>query len=303
LKIMYRVDGSSDLTEETLDHLAGYRGSRPVRIGNGAADQLQLDIYGEALDSIYFADQRGVGTPHRGWTELAGMLDWLAEHWDQPDEGVWETRGGPQDFVYSRINSWAAFDRAVRYATERGRPSSLERWIIERDNIYNQVMTKGWNEKRGAFVQHYGTDVLDASVLRMAQVGMVLPTDPMWLSTLNAMNEELVSDSLVYRYNPEASPDGLRGAEGTFSLCTFWYVQALAQAGRLSDARLVFEKMLTYANHLGLYAEEIGLTGEQLGNFPQAFTHLSLINAALTLDGALDRAGGTGPLRSFIFDT
>jgi GH15 family glucan-1,4-alpha-glucosidase len=303
LKIMYRVDGSSDLTEQSLDHLSGYRGSRPVRIGNGAADQLQLDIYGEALDSIYFADQHGVGTPHRGWTELSGMLDWLAEHWDQPDAGVWETRGGPQDFVYSRINSWAAFDRAIRYAIERGRPSSLQRWIIERDNIYTQVMTNGWNEKVGAFVQHYGTDVLDASVLRMAQVGMVLPTDPMWLSTLRAMDKELVSDSLVYRYNPEASPDGLRGSEGTFSLCTFWYVHALAQAGRLSDARLVFEKMLTYANHLGLFAEEIGLTGEQLGNFPQAFTHLSLINAALALDDALDRAGGNGPLRSFIFDT
>ena len=289
LKIMYRIDGSSDLVEETMDHWAGYRRSRPVRIGNGAADQLQLDIYGEALDSIYFADQHGVGTPHRGWTELAGVLDWLAEHWDQPDEGIWETRGGQQDFVYGRINSWAAFDRGVRYAVERGRPSSLQRWIIERDNVYAQVMTRGWNDKRGAFVQHYGTDVLDASVLRMAHTGMILPTDPMWLSTLKAMDTELVSDSLVYRYNPEASPDGLRGSEGTFSLCTFWYVQALAQAGRLGEARLTFEKMLTYGNHLGLFAEEIGLTGEQLGNFPQAFTHLSLINAALTLDDALDR--------------
>jgi GH15 family glucan-1,4-alpha-glucosidase len=292
LKIMYRVDGSSDLDEQVLDHLAGYRGSRPVRIGNGAADQLQLDIYGEALDAIYFAGQHGVGTPHRGWTELAGVLDWLAEHWDQPDEGVWETRGGQQDFTYGRINSWAAFDRGVRYATEHGRPAATQRWIAERDSIYAQVMSKGWNAGRGAFVQHYGTDVLDASVLRMAQVGMVLPADPMWLSTLKAMDAELVSDSLVYRYNPEASPDGLRGAEGTFSLCTFWYVQALAQAGRLADARLTFEKMLTYANHLGLYAEEIGLTGEQLGNFPQAFTHLALINAALTLNDALDRASG-----------
>jgi GH15 family glucan-1,4-alpha-glucosidase len=293
LKIMYRVDGSSDLAEETLDHWAGYRGSRPVRIGNGAADQLQLDIYGEALDSIYFADQHGVGTSHRGWIELSSVLDWLAEHWDQPDEGVWETRGGRQDFVYGRVNCWTAFDRGVRYAVERGRPSALQRWIIERDNIYSQVMSKGWNAKRGAFVQHYGTDVLDASVLRMAQAGMVLPTDPMWLSTLKAMDDELVSDSLVYRYNPEASPDGLRGSEGTFSLCTFWYVQALAQAGRLGEARLTFEKMLTYANHLGLFAEEIGLTGEQLGNFPQAFTHLALINAALTLNDALDQAERT----------
>jgi GH15 family glucan-1,4-alpha-glucosidase len=183
----------------------------------------------------------------------------------------------------------------VRYAIERGRPGATQRWIAARDTIYAQVMTKGWNAGRGAFVQHYGTDVLDASVLRMAQVGMILPTDPMWLSTLKAMDTELVSDSLVYRYNPEASPDGLHGSEGTFSLCTFWYVQALAQAGRLSEARLTFEKMLTYANHLGLYAEEIGLTGEQLGNFPQAFTHLALINAALTLNDALDRASGTRP--------
>src|ERR1700761_7282302 len=220
------------------------------------------------------------------------MLDWLAEHWDQRDAGVWETRGGPQDFVYSRINSWAAFDRAIRYATERGRPSSLDRWTIERDNIYNQVMSKGWNAQRGAFVQHYGTDVLDASVLRMAQVGMVLPTDPMWLSTLRAMDKELISDSLVYRYNPEASPDGLRGSEGTFSMCTFWYVDALSRAGRLDEARLTFEKMLTYGNHLGLYSEEIGPTGEQLGNFPQAFSHLALISAAINLDYQLDHGVG-----------
>jgi GH15 family glucan-1,4-alpha-glucosidase len=286
---MYRVDGSSDLEEQSLDHLAGYLDSRPVRIGNGAADQLQLDIYGEAFDSIYYASQRGVGVSHRTWTELTTVLDWLTEHWDRPDEGVWETRGGQQDFVYGRLNSWTAFDRGIRLATERGLPAHLAQWTIERDQIYRQIMERGWNEKRGAFVQHYSTDVLDASVLRMAQVGLILPNDPMWTSTLSAMEQELVSDSLVYRYNPEASPDGLRGSEGTFSLCTFWYVEALAKAGRLEDARLTFEKMLTYANHLGLYAEEIGLSGEQLGNFPQAFTHLSLINAAVALNAALDR--------------
>jgi GH15 family glucan-1,4-alpha-glucosidase len=211
LKIMYRIDGSSDLGEQELDHLAGYRDSRPVRIGNGASDQLQLDIYGEALDSVYFADQQGVGIGHRAWTELVSVLDWLAEHWDQPDEGVWETRGGQQDFVYGRINSWTAFDRGIRFAREHGRPGSVERWAIERDNVYAEVMAKGWNVDRGAFVQHYATDVLDASVLRMAQVGMITPSDPMWQSTLRAMDQELVSDSLVYRYNPEASPDGLRG--------------------------------------------------------------------------------------------
>ncbi len=288
LKIMYRVDGSSDLEEVVLEHLAGYLDSRPVRIGNGASDQLQLDIYGEALDCIYFADQRGVAISHRSWTELADLLDWLADHWDQPDEGVWETRGGRQSFTYGRINCWTAFDRGIRLATARGLPGSLDRWIIERDNIYKQVMSKAWNTQRQAFVQHYGTDVLDASVLRMATVGMIVPNDPMWTATLAAMEQELVSDSLVYRYNPQASPDGLRGSEGTFSLCTFWYVEALAKAGRLDEARLTFDKMLTYANHLGLFAEEIGLTGEQLGNFPQAFTHLALINAALALNDAID---------------
>ncbi len=289
LKIMYRVDGSSDLDEEVLTHLAGYRGSRPVRIGNGAADQLQLDIYGEALDSVHFANSRGVGIGHRSWSDFADVLDWLADNWDQPDEGVWETRGGRQNFVYGRVNSWTALDRGIRFALQHGRPGSIERWMTERDKIYRQVMHRGWNAKRGAFVQHYATEVLDASVLRMSQVGLIEPSDPMWSSTLQAMDQELVSDSLVYRYNPEASPDGLRGSEGTFSLCTFWYVEALAKAGRLDTARLTFEKMLTYANHLGLYAEEIGLSGEQLGNFPQAFTHLALINAALALNDALER--------------
>ena len=291
LKIMYRVDGSSDLGEETLEHFDGYRGSRPVRVGNGAADQLQLDIYGEAMESIHFADRHGVGISHHAWTRLAGIHDWLCEHWDQPDEGIWETRGGREDFVYGRVNSWTAFDRAIRLAHERGRPGDVTRWRAERDRIYLQVMKDGWNDGRRAFVQHYGGEVLDASLLRMVQVGFIDPADPMWLSTLDAMEQELVSDSLVYRYNPGASPDGLRGSEGTFSLCTFWYVEALARSGRLEQARIVFEKMLTYANHLGLYAEEIGLSGEQLGNFPQAFTHLALINAAINLNEHLDRDG------------
>jgi GH15 family glucan-1,4-alpha-glucosidase len=288
LKIMYRVDGSSDLTEQILEHFEGYRGSAPVRIGNGAADQLQLDIYGEALDSIHFADLRGVELSHAAWTRLVDMLGWLCEHWDAPDEGIWETRGGKENFVYGRVNSWTAFDRAIRLCARRSRPGDPDRWRTERDRIYQQIMDRGWNPKRNAFVQHYNTDVLDAALLRMVQVGLVAPDDPMWLSTLDAMDTELVSDSLVYRYNPQASPDGLHGSEGTFSLCTFWYVDALARSGRLDQARLVFEKMFTYANHLGLYSEEIGLTGEQLGNFPQAFTHLALINAAIDLNRQLD---------------
>jgi GH15 family glucan-1,4-alpha-glucosidase len=288
LKIMYRVDGSSDLTEETLDHFEGWRGSWPVRIGNGAADQLQLDIYGEALDAMSHADAHGLQIAHRGWTALASAIEWVCEHWDQPDEGIWETRGGRQDFTYGRFQCWVALDRGIRLAEGLGRPADIPRWRSERDRIYQQVMAKGWHPGRRAFIQHYGSDVLDSSLLLMPLMGFVSPFDPMWLDTLRAMDTELVSDSLVYRYDPGASPDGLRGDEGTFSLCTFWYVDALARSGRLADAELTFQKMHTYANHLGLYSEEIGLTGEQLGNFPQAFSHLSLINAAINLDYQLD---------------
>ncbi|MEW1955377.1 glycoside hydrolase family 15 protein [Terrabacter sp. NPDC080008] len=289
LKIMYRIDGSSDLTEEVLEHWEGYRGSSPVRIGNGAADQLQLDIYGEALDSIYFMDQRGLTAGHEGWLRLREVLDWVVDNWDQPEEGIWETRGGRQDFTYGRLMNWVALDRGIRLAAGHGRPAPVDRWRSARDAIYDQVMERGWNAERGAFVQHYATDVLDSALLRMSTVGFITPNDPMWASTLQAMDGELVTDSLVYRYNPEASPDGLRGSEGTFSLCTFAYVESLARAGQLSKARVTFEKMLTYANHLGLFSEEIALTGEQVGNFPQAFTHLALIDAAITLDAQLDR--------------
>ncbi len=306
LQIMYRVDGSSDLTEETLDHFEGWRGSRPVRIGNGASGQLQLDIYGEALDAMAKIDSRGLHPAHRGWQALSQMIDWLCDHWDQPEEGIWETRGGRKNFTYGRMQSWVALDRGIRLAEGLGRPADVTRWRRERDAVYEQVMAKGWHEGRRAFVQHYDTDVLDSSLLLMPLMGFVSPFDPMWLSTLDAMNAELVSDSLVYRYNPGASPDGLSGSEGTFSLCTFWYVDALARSGKLVEAELVFQKMHTYANHLGLYSEEIGVTGEQLGNFPQAFSHLSLINAAINLDYQLDhgagnvdpvlaRAGGAGP--------
>jgi GH15 family glucan-1,4-alpha-glucosidase len=292
LRLMYRVDGSSDLDEQILDHFEGYRGSAPVRIGNGAADQLQLDIYGEAMDSIRFLDRSVVPLGDRGWNDITAMMDWLCEHWDEPDEGIWETRGGRKPFTYSRLMEWIAFDRAIRMAIDHGRPADLERWRKARDEIYRWIMKKGWNDSMKAFVQHEGSDVLDASLLLMPLVGFISPVDEKWISTLDAMDKILVSDSLVYRYDPKASPDGLRGSEGTFSLCTFFYVDALARSGRLEEARLVFEKMFTYANHVGLFAEEIGLTGEQLGNFPQAFTHLALINAAINLDYQLDHGAG-----------
>lgn len=288
LKIMYRVDGASDLDEWTLDHFEGWRNSRPVRVGNGAWDQLQLDVYGEALDSVYLGSAGDVSVPYEGWQRIRGIVDWLCDHWDGVDEGVWETRGGRQPFTYGRLMSWVAFDRATRMSREHALPADLARWTEQRDAIYEQIMTRGWNEERAAFVQHYNTSVLDASLLYMLLVQFISPHDPRWMSTLRAMDDELVTDSLVYRYDPSASPDGLRGSEGTFSICTFWYVEALARSGRLDDAHLTFEKMLTYSNHAGLYAEEIGPSGEQLGNFPQAFSHLALINAALALDAELE---------------
>jgi len=292
LKVMYRVDGSSDLKEETLKHFEGWRGAKPVRIGNGAADQLQLDIYGEALDAALLGDQHGMQIAHRGWLAVADVIDWVSEHWDQPEDGIWETRGGRKDFTYGRLQCWIALDRAIRLAERHGKPANVSQWVIERDRIYNQIIDRGWNPKVKAFTQHYDTDVLDSSLLMMPLQGFMAPQDPLWLSTLNAMDETLVSDSLVYRYNPSMTPDGLRGSEGTFSLCTFWYVDALARAGRLEEAALCFEKMQTYANHLGLYSEEIGQTGEQLGNFPQAFSHLALIGAAINLDYQLDHGAG-----------
>jgi GH15 family glucan-1,4-alpha-glucosidase len=287
LQIMYGIDGRKELTEFDHPTWSGYRNSHPVRIGNAAADQRQLDIYGEMIDSIYLYNKYGSPIHYDTWENVRRIVDWLCENWDNVDEGIWETRGGQKEFTYSRLMSWVAIERAVRMNRSRGLPGDIVAWLGERDRIYNQIMTKGWSDERQAFVQHYGSDVLDASILLMPLVLFIAPTDPRWLSTIDAITDELVSDSLVYRYNTEASPDGLRGDEGTFSMCSFWYVEALTRAGRLEEARLAFEKMLTYANHLGLYSEEIGPTGEQLGNFPQAFTHLALISAGFNLDRAL----------------
>ncbi|MFD6904040.1 glycoside hydrolase family 15 protein [Streptomyces sp. NPDC060077] len=287
LQIMYGIDGRTDLTEHVLGHLEGHRGSAPVRAGNAAADQLQLDIYGALIDSIYLYDKWAEPVSSEQWDHVTALVDWVCAHWDQPDEGIWETRGGRKNFLYSRLMCWVAIERAIRMAHQRGLPADLPRWRSSRDTIYRRIMSQGWSASRQAFMQHEGGDVLDAAVLMMPMAKFIAPSDPKWLSTLASLTEELVSDSLVYRYDPLASPDGLHGDEGTFSICSFWYVEALTRAGRLDEAALAFEKMLTYANHLGLYAEQIGRTGEQRGNFPQAFTHLSLISAAFTLDRAL----------------
>ena len=294
LQLMYGIDGRSDLTEETLDHLEGYRGSRPVRIGNGAYDQLQLDIYGELMDAVYLYNKYGDPIWYELWIRLRGMIDWVCDNWQRKDEGIWEVRSGRQHSVYSKLMCWVAVDRALRLADKRSFPADRGRWLKVRDEIYEEIMEKGWNPERKAFVQAYGSDTLDASSLIMPLVFFVAPKGPRMLSTLDAINRPpkdggLVSNGLVFRYDVEKSADGLMGEEGTFNLCTFWLVEALTRAGRLEEARLIFEQMLGYANHLGLYAEEIGPSGEALGNFPQAFTHLTLISAAFNLDRALGK--------------
>jgi GH15 family glucan-1,4-alpha-glucosidase len=287
LQVMYDIHGGAELNEEILDHLEGYRGSRPVRIGNLAAKQLQIDIYGELIDSVHLYNRGRSTVFHDTWEHLVRVVDWLCEHWDQADEGIWEVRSGRQKFTHSRLMSWVGLERALRIALERALPADLLRWQRTRDDIYRQIMAQGWNDQTASFTQHYDTEIVDAGLLLMPMVGFLAPTDPRWLSTLDRITGELVSDGLVYRYNSSRSPDGLEGEEGTFSICTFWYVEALARAGRLDEARLAFEKMFTYANHVGLYSEQIGLTGELLGNFPQAFTHIGLISAGAQLDRQL----------------
>ncbi len=288
LQIMYGLRGEHELPELELDHLEGYKGSSPVRIGNEASTQLQLDIYGELLDAVYLSNKYGEKISFEFWQHLRGLLDYVTNNWHRKDEGIWEVRGGRQHMVYSKLMCWVALDRGIRLANERSFPGPHSAWIEARDAIYEEIMTKGWNETKRSFVQHYDTDTLDASNLIMPLVFFISPTDPRMISTLDATIETLVSDSLVNRYEtgPE-SFDGLGGDEGSFNMCTFWLVEALTRSGRTEEARLIFEKMLSYANHLGLYAEEVGRSGEALGNFPQAFTHMGLISAAFNLDRAL----------------
>jgi len=288
LQIMYGIDGRHELTEEILDHLDGYRGSRPVRVGNGAAHQLQLDIYGEVIDSVYLYDKYAAPVSYDLWTSLRRMIDWVADNWERADEGIWEVRGGPQQFLYSKIQCWVALDRTLRLSQKRSLPLDFTRLAGIRDRIYETIMEKGWDAGRRTFVQHFGTDALDAANLIMPLVFFISPTDPRFLGTLERTMEELVADSLVHRYEiGRGAGDGLTGKEGTFNMCTFWLVEALTRAGRVEEARFIFEKMLTYANHLGLYGEELGPCGETLGNFPQAFTHMGLISAAFNLDRRL----------------
>jgi GH15 family glucan-1,4-alpha-glucosidase len=295
LQIMYAIDGRRVLQEETLDHLEGYMGSRPVRIGNAAYTHLQLDIYGELMDSVYLYDKYGSPIAYDEWMNISRLIDWVCDHWREPDESIWEVRNGRQEFLFSRVMCWVALDRAVRLASRRSFPAPLTKWQDARDTIYRDIYQRYWNPDRRGFVQHPGASTFDASALLMPLVRFVSPTDPRWIDTLRGIEQELVSDSLVYRYRlGDGFSDGLTGQEGTFSMCSFWYVECLSRMGDLQKARFFFEKMLGYANHVGLYGEELGPRAQHLGNFPQAFTHVALISAAYDLDRRLSAAGHAG---------
>jgi GH15 family glucan-1,4-alpha-glucosidase len=291
LQVMYRLDGRHDLEETSLAHFEGYKKSRPVRIGNGAFDQVQLDIYGELMDSVYIYNKFGELISYDFWGHLLQLVEWVCANWQRPDEGIWEVRGGPYEFLYSRVMCWVAIDRGLRLAEKRSFPAPRLKWQQVRDEIYCNIYEQFWDRELKSFVQYKGSKALDASALLMPLVKFIGPTDPRWQSTLAAINQHLVEDSLVYRYNVmEGAATGFPGREGTFTACSFWNVECLTRAGDLKLARFYFEKTLSYANHLGLYSEEIGLNGELLGNFPQAFTHLGLISAAYLLDRKLDEA-------------
>ena len=289
LQIMYGIDGRHDLTEECLDHFSGYADSRPVRIGNAAYNQLQLDIYGELLDSVYLYDRWGTPISHGLWQCIVPLVDWASTHWQERDAGIWETRHGLQHFLYSRLMCWVALDRGIRIARARSFPAPLGQWIEVRDRIFTSIYAEFWDKKQQSFVQRVGSSNVDASTLLMPLVKFIAPTDPQWLSTLKVIGKRLVDDSLVYRHDedPEMNdPEVTR--EGTFNMCTFWYAECMARGGDALQGRYIFEKMLGYGNHLGLFGEQTGAMGEQLGNFPQAFTHLGLISAAYALDRALN---------------
>jgi GH15 family glucan-1,4-alpha-glucosidase len=278
--LMYKIDGSHLTDELILDIFEGYKKSSPLRIGNKAFGQTQLDIYGELMDAVYLLNKYGAPISYDFWKNLERQIDWLVNNWNQEDEVIWEVRGGKKKFLYSRVLSWVAIDRAIKIADFRSFPLN-KNWRKERDIIYKSVYIDFWSEKNQAFMQYDGAETVDASALLMPLIRFISPKDPRWLSTLKKIEEDLVSDSLVFRYRTEiAAPDGFTSDEGTFSMCSFWYVECLSKSGQLEKATFYFEKMLGYANHLGLYSEQLGSEAEHLGNFPQAFTHLALISAA-----------------------
>lgn len=302
LQTVYGIDGREDLEEETLRHLEGHKGSGPVRIGNAAYRQRQLDIYGALLDAVYLYNKYASPISAELWKDLRRLVNWVCDHWREVDNGIWEVRGPRRHFVYSKLMCWVTVDRALRLSLRRSFPADRDRWFKCRDAIYEEVLAKGWNPQRRSFVQRYGSDALDAASLVMPLVFFMAPNDPMMLDTISAICKPLGQGGLmgghaVFRYSSEYTDDGLAGDEGTFNMCTFWLVEALTRAtradpSRLAEARLIFENMLGLANHVGLYSEETGVCGEALGNFPQAFTHMGLISAAFNLDRALGNSPG-----------
>jgi GH15 family glucan-1,4-alpha-glucosidase len=282
LQIMYGIDGRRELPESELGHLDGYRGSRPVRVGNAAADQLQLDVYGEVLETAYLW-ARSFEVTEGTWQALRELVDWVAEHWRREDSGIWEHRHDLRHHVYSKVMCWVALDRGVKLATAHGLEGDVARWRIEADACRAEVLAQGYSEELGTFVSAYGASDLDAAALVIPMVGFLHRSDPRVRSTVRAVAQDLTTPDglLVYRYR---SPDGLRGEEGAFSICTFWLAQALAMVGDYDSGLRIFEEMLSRANHVGLYSEEIDpATGEFLGNFPQGLTHIALINCAHVL--------------------
>jgi GH15 family glucan-1,4-alpha-glucosidase len=287
IRIMYALDGSEAADESELPHLAGYAGSQPVRIGNAAHAQSQLDIFGELLDSVYLSNKYGAAISHDGWQHVRGLVEYVIEHWQEPDAGIWELRSQPRHFLHSRVMCWVALDRAIRLAKKRSLPAPLVAWAETRDAIVDDIWSNFRHPNHGYFVQEHGGTELDAALLMMPLVRFVSSTDPVWLKTLDAIGEKLRDDGLVYRYR---NADGLEGGEGAFTTCTFWYAECLARAGRLDEARTMLAQGIAYANSLGLFSEELDARGLPLGNFPQGLTHLAFISAAYFLDRCLDPA-------------
>jgi GH15 family glucan-1,4-alpha-glucosidase len=290
LQLIYGVDGHTDLHENELAHLEGYKGSKPVRIGNAARNQLQIDIYGELIDTIYIYNKSYKPITYDFWTIVCQFVEVVIDSWQLPDHGIWEIRNEKKEFLHTRLMCWVAMDRAIKIAEDRTFPYPNTRWRKVRDDIYLDIYNNFWNEDMQAWVQYKGANVVDASALLMPLLHYISPVEPRWLSTMKVIDEKLRLDVLIYRYrNSLEQIDGLDGEEGTFNMCSFWFIEALAKAGQIDRAVENFEKMRGYANHLGLFSEELGKQGEHLGNFPQAFTHLALISAILELDKQLDR--------------
>lgn len=288
LNILYAIDGRQELPETELTHLSGHGGAKPVRIGNGAYDQIQLDIFGELMDAVYLVNKYGDAISQEGWKHVMEVVDQVCETWQTKDVGIWEMRGEQHHFLHSRLMCWVALDRAIRLASKRSLPAPFARWDQTRQAIHADIWDHFWNEERGHFVQYQGGTALDGSMLLMPLVRFVSAKDPKWLATLEAIEKHLVRDGMVYRYrNDDSGIDGLSGTEGAFAACSFWYVECLARAGQVEKAHLEFEQLLRYANPLGLYAEEFDNRGRHLGNTPQALTHLALISAASFLDRKL----------------